>query len=93
MMRLMRTTTLVALLALVVGVAHAQPEPRPFEPEGNQENLALRCSYLFSAIPSYRLTNNETDLQDLTDGLITSRTDDKIWFDAKIGRASCRERV
>ncbi len=74
--------TLMLAVATVVCVAHAQPEPRPFEPEGNRENLALRCSYLFSAIPSYRLTNNETDLQDLTDGLLTFRQDDKIWFDA-----------
>ncbi len=78
----MRITTLVAVLALIVGVAHAQQEPRPFELDDAEENLAIGQTYLFSAIPSYRLTNNETDLQDLTDGLLTSRADDKIWFDA-----------
>ncbi len=78
----MRTTTFIVALALIVGVAHTQQELRPFELDDTEENLALDQSYLFSAIPSYRLTNNETDLYDLTDGMITRRPDDKIWFEA-----------
>jgi hypothetical protein len=32
-------------------------------------------------VPSYRITHNDSDLQDLTDGLLSFRADGKIWFD------------
>jgi len=72
---------LLAVL-LTCGMSLAQRDPRPLELAEGQENLALGKPCLFSAVPSYRLTHNETDLQDLTDGLLTWRQDDKIWFDA-----------
>ncbi len=79
--------TLIALtsIALIVACALAQDEEkqgRPFELDDNETNLALGKPYLYSAVPSYRLTKNETDLQDLTDGELGYRADDKIWFDA-----------
>lgn len=71
------------LAALTVALAAAQePAGRPFELEDGQVNLALGRPYLYSAVPGYRLTTNETDLQDLTDGELGYRADDRIWFDA-----------
>jgi len=71
------------LIAIIGGAALAQDRtPRPFTLDDDRENLALGKPYLYSAVPSYRLTANETDLQDLTDGLITWHAADKIWFDA-----------
>jgi len=78
-------TMLLALLTVVLLAAPALGQdrtPRPFELDDDQTNLALGRPYLYSAVPSYRLTKNETDLQDLTDGELGYRPDDKIWFDA-----------
>ena len=33
--------------------------------------------------PDYHLTKDENDCLDLTDGKLTSRSDDKVWFDRK----------
>lgn len=72
-----------ALVALTAIAAHAQErEGRPLEIAEGETNLALERPYLYSAVPNYRLTRGETDLQDLTDGKLSYRTDDRIWFDA-----------
>lgn len=73
----------IILAALVAISAGAQERAaRPFDLDDGQVNLALGRPYLYSAVPGYRLTANETDLQDLTDGELGYRADDKIWFDA-----------
>jgi len=78
-----RTIPLVALIALLVAPIAAQDQQgRPFDLDDAETNLALSKPYLYSSVPSYRLTTNATDLQDLTDGWLTSRKDDRIWFDA-----------
>ncbi len=82
----MRNTLIaLTLIALIIAPALAQ-EPaqqgRPFELLEGQTDLALGKPYLYSSVPSYRLTSNETDLLDLTDGELGYRPDDRIWFDA-----------
>ncbi|MCZ7645484.1 MAG: hypothetical protein M5U26_09405 [Planctomycetota bacterium] len=44
------------------------------------ENLALGRPVRFSQSPEYRLTKNEADVNELTDGKLASKTDDRIWF-------------
>lgn len=47
-------------------------------------NLALGKKVAFSKIPSYKLTaQGDTDAFDLTDGELSSRNSDTIWFDSK----------
>jgi len=47
------------------------------------ENLALGKPVTFSATPDYHLTRKGgTDATDLTDGKLSSRLDDRIWFGA-----------
>jgi len=56
-----------------VGVVQAEPE-----------NLAAGKTVLFLPAPNYALTaKGGTDATDLTDGVFTSRKDDKLWFDSK----------
>lgn len=77
----MRSALVAGVLCLLVmSRAQGQQQPRPLELPPGEENVALGRPYLFSAIPDYRLTHNDTDLQDLTDGFIVAH--DKIWFDA-----------
>jgi len=48
------------------------------------ENLALKKKAAFAPLPSDRLTTDEKDEKDLTDGMIlTSRRDDRIWMYVK----------
>lgn len=78
-----RTIPMVALIILLITPSMAQDQQgRPFDLDDAETNLALGKPYLYSSVPSYRLTTNATDLQDLTDGTLTSRKDDRIWFDA-----------
>lgn len=44
-------------------------------------NLALGNSVLMFPSPDYRLTKDTGDATDLTNGKLTNRTDDKVWFD------------
>ncbi len=44
-------------------------------------NPAQGKAVLFNPPPDYRLTVGESDSTDLTDGKLTDRTDDKVWFD------------
>jgi hypothetical protein len=45
------------------------------------ENIARGRPVRFSVTPDYRLTQDGKDTYDLTDGKLSSRTDDRIWFD------------
>ncbi len=46
-------------------------------------NLARAKTVRFAPAPAYRLTiKGDTDATDLTDGALTRRTDNKLWFDA-----------
>ncbi|MDD4097873.1 MAG: discoidin domain-containing protein, partial [Lentisphaeria bacterium] len=45
------------------------------------DNLALGKRVLLVPAPDYRLTTDENDGLDLTDGKLTRRSDDKVWFD------------
>ncbi len=47
------------------------------------KNLALGRPLMLIPKPSYGLTSDENDVHDLTDGLLSNRRDDKIWFDRK----------
>lgn len=82
----MRNMLIVLILvSLIVAPALTQEEEpvgRPFVLDDNETNLALGRPYLYSSVPGYRLTTNETDLQDLTDGELGYRADEKIWWDA-----------
>jgi len=42
--------------------------------------LARGKKVFFSPAPNYRLTTDENDPYDLTDGTLTSREDDRVWF-------------
>ncbi len=44
------------------------------------ENLALERPVTFTHWPTYRLTYDEGDTSDLTDGKLAGRVDDRIWF-------------
>ena len=44
-------------------------------------NLARGKPYQYSAVPTYRLTNDNGDLTDLTDGRLSDRRDERIWFE------------
>ena len=44
------------------------------------ENLARGKEAVFSITPNYRLTHDHHDAFDLTDGQLTSRKDDRMWF-------------
>ncbi|MGI6355813.1 MAG: discoidin domain-containing protein [Lentisphaeria bacterium] len=46
-------------------------------------NLALGKRLQLVPPPDYHLTKDENDCLDLTDGKLTSRSDDKVWFDRK----------
>jgi len=64
----------ITLLLLLVCCVHAA-EP---------ENLAAGKRVQFLPEPNYALTaKGGTDATDLTDGVFTSRKDDKLWFDSK----------
>lgn len=73
---------LIAIIAAPILAQEPERQGRPFELLEGETNLALGRPYLYSAVPSYRLTTNETDLQDLTDGELGYRNDDRIWWDA-----------
>ena len=47
----------------------------------NRINLAAGKSVEFTPAPSYRLTVDAKDIKDLTDGKLSRRADDRIWFD------------
>jgi hypothetical protein len=48
------------------------------------QNLALKKKVKISRRPNYRrFKKGETDSKDLTDGKISSRSDDRIWFDSR----------
>lgn len=44
-------------------------------------NLAQGKTYQYSAEPRYRLTYDDGDLTDLTDGSLSARRDERIWFE------------
>lgn len=44
------------------------------------EELAHGKKVFFSPKPNYRLTTDENDPYDLTDGNLSTRTDDRVWF-------------
>lgn len=44
-------------------------------------NLAQGREVVFSTTPDYGLTRDDNDRLDLTDGKLTPRTDDRMWFD------------
>ncbi len=68
------TTTHVLLLALVA----CMPKQGVAE-----EDLALGKMVRFAPAPNYRLTaKGDSDATDLTDGKLTKRKDDKLWFDS-----------
>ena len=46
-----------------------------------RNNLAAGKVFSFSPAPSYRLTVDKKDINDLTDGKLVKRRDDRIWFD------------
>lgn len=43
-------------------------------------DLAHGKKVFFSPAPNYRLTTDANDPYDLTDGTLTSREDDRVWF-------------
>ena len=45
-------------------------------------DLARGKRLTFSPAPDYRLTRSETDTTDLTRGRLTTRADDRVWFDS-----------
>lgn len=63
------------VLALLVGTGGVAAGP---------ENLAAGKTVRFLPLPDYALTaKGGTDATDLTDGVLTSRKDDNLWFDSK----------
>ena len=44
------------------------------------EELALGRAVRFFPKPNYRLTTDDNDAHDLTDGLLSVRSDDRVWF-------------
>lgn len=81
----MWTRPLQCLVCLVVVAGASAAEKPPLVPEfaRGRDNIALGRPYKYNAVPSYRLTRSESDLQDLTDGSLSHRPRQKIWFDRK----------
>lgn len=92
-----RLIAVFAVLTLVTTGAMAETEtqsvlPANLTPEARKnremwlnetagENLAFGKETVFSTRPDYRLTQDDNDRLDLTDGKLSSRKDDHIWFD------------
>jgi len=71
----------LSVLALAFGTYHAQAEPTP--PLEGRTDLALNKKVLFSPVPNYGLTaKGGTDAADLTDGKLSRREDQRLWFDS-----------
>jgi len=69
----MKKYILLSALLGITGISYAAP----------QTNLALGKKVLFSPVPNYGLTaKGGTDDTDLTDGKLSQREDQRIWFDS-----------
>ena len=75
------TCQIVVLTAAIVGVARGASDDPRLSFVGKRRNLALGASYQYSRVPDYRLTTNEGDLTELTDGRLSERKGERIWFD------------
>jgi len=70
---------LFSALLSIAGIAQAAPLP----PSQGRTDLAFGKKVLFSPAPNYSLTaKGDTDSLDLTDGTISKREDQRIWFDS-----------
>lgn len=84
------TFSCVALLAANISVFAegsielADVNRKLWEESTRGNNLGLGKKVIFSHVPGYKLTaEGNTDATDLTDGVLSSRKDDTIWFDNK----------
>jgi hypothetical protein len=93
---MMKVLTGLAMAVLVMSstvlVAHAQVDYqyKPGQPATASreqwkqltagDDLARGKKVFFSPAPNYRLTTDDNDPYDLTDGTLTSREDDRVWF-------------
>ena len=77
--RIQTITTCVALFAIASSNAIAS-DPRLAFIDGRTV-LSTERSYQYSAEPAYKLTRDDADLKDLTDGRLSERPDEKIWFE------------
>lgn len=69
---------------IAVGMEQATANRKLWKEKTLGTNLALGKKVTFSKIPSYKLTaQGDTDAVDLTDGDLSSRNNDTIWFDSK----------
>ncbi|MBT7302143.1 MAG: hypothetical protein HN849_21625 [Victivallales bacterium] len=99
----LRISAVLALLALplaLVAQDYQQVLPATLTPRAREsrqawlqavqgENLAAGKAVTFASTPSYRLTKDDNDPHDLTDGKLTPRNDDRMWFDkAAVGWAT-----
>jgi len=71
----------VAFSAAIVGVARGAADDPRLSFVGERRNLALGMSYRYSCVPDYRLTTNEGDLTELTDGRLSEHKGERIWFE------------
>ncbi|MBM4045142.1 MAG: hypothetical protein FJ279_08510, partial [Planctomycetes bacterium] len=69
------------ILAFFDAVGGEAYDPRLAFAAGRR-NLALGRPYQYSAEPLYRLTEDAGDLTDLTDGALSKRRDERIWFES-----------
>jgi len=99
----LRVPAVLALLALSLALAakdYQQILPATLTPQAREsrqawlqavqgENVAAGKTVTFASTPSYRLTRDDNDPHDLTDGKLTPRNDDRMWFDkAAVGWAT-----
>lgn len=75
--------TIAAVLGIILTfITASEVFPAEQPPADGRENLALGRPVAFSPAPNYQLTaRGDSDANDLTDGKLTSREDEKIWFD------------
>ncbi len=78
--RLSVAYTLCALLVGGEAGGEEERDPRLAYARG-RTNLALGKPYQYSSVPGYRLTKDDGDLTDLTDGRLSERRDERIWFE------------
>jgi len=91
----LRTTAIASIILIVAAHTYAEP-PMDYQhaPGGiaassrlqwaravEGENLALGRPVLFSVAPDDPLTTDENDAYDLTDGKLSAREDDRLWFE------------
>ncbi len=76
-----KTKNRMDLDAAPLGELYVRDERELWEQRVKGDNIAHGVKCDITPLPSYHLTTDDNDCMDLTDGNLTSRIDDKLWWD------------